>query len=675
MEFTTPIQYVPRVGPVMAEKLAILGIHTIEDLLYYPPFRYNDFSHLTLVSQVRPETVVTVKVVVKSFKNVFTKTGKKLQEAVVADASGELTIIWFNQIYLVKLIMPGTKLHLSGKINWFGHKLVMESPEYEIISGEEESLHTGRLVPVYNETAGISSKWLRGRVHFLLNETSSLFGEQLPQEICSKFHLMPIGVAIREVHFPTDLSRAEDARRRLSFDELLPIHLTALRQKSEWIENHRAPVFQDAEELVKQLMPHIPFTLTEDQNQAIKEIFSDLGQNIPMNRLLIGDVGSGKTVVAASAMWCSVKSGYCAALMAPTQILAEQHFATISKLLSPLKLKVVLATSQTKEVDADADIYIGTHALLSQRVEMKNLGVIVIDEQHRFGVKQRQLFREKTGNKLTPHILTMSATPIPRTIAQTVYGNLNLSTLTNMPTGRKRIKTWLVPNAKRPAAYEWIKKELTRAKSQAFVVCPLIDTSETLKSVRAASIEVKNLKQTFTKFNLGLLHGRMKPSDKTQILDDFREHKVDILVTTPVVEVGIDIPNATVMVIEAAERFGLSQLHQLRGRVGRSDKASYCLLFTESEQESSRIRLKSLETIFNGPQLAELDLKLRGPGDLLGTRQHGLPVLKIARFSDQNTLKESRQGAEMLISLDPELKQFPALREKVDKSIIQASVD
>ena len=390
-----------------------------------------------------------------------------------------------------------------------------------------------------------------------------------------------------------------------------------------------------------------------------------------MNRLLEGDVGSGKTVVAAIAMYAVLRAGYQSVIMAPTQILAEQHYHTLRTLFSPLGIRIELVTgthkiSKLEALHSKPDILVGTHALLSESVILDNVGLIVIDEQQRFGVKQRQLIRQKAQKTKTPHLLTMTATPIPRTVALTAYGNLSLSVLHQMPTGRKRVKTWVVPKQKRPSAYEWIREQLNTVHGQAFIICPLIEESETLQTIKAATKEYEVLrKQIFPQLHLALLHGRMKATEKTKVLDTFRSGKVDILVTTPVVEVGIDIPNATIMLVEAADRFGLSQLHQLRGRVGRGINDSYCLLFTEIEDETAITRLKSLETIYSGPELAEVDLQLRGPGELFGTKQHGVPMLKFASFGDTDLIVQVQKAASEIFKPDPTLANFPLLRSKL----------
>ncbi len=649
MELTldTPVRYVPHIGPVMAGRLTNLEIVTVRDLLYHVPFRYDDFSLVSPIARVRAGETVTVNATIVSIKNFFTKSGKKIQEAKVSDESGNLTVIWFNQMYLLKILHPGDQLHLSGKIDWFGNKLVMSNPSYE----QGTHLHTGRLVPIYPETAGVSSKWIRGRIAFILENTK--ITDFLPEEIIKKNNLVSLPAALQSVHFPEHKDAIDRGRRRIAFDEVFLLQLRAYEQKRIWETTQKATPIPPA------VIPTLPFVLTKDQETAIKEIFADMQRDIPMNRLLVGDVGSGKTVVAATAMYAAFKSGRTSLLMAPTVILAQQHYETISKLLAPLGVKIGLVTSDEK---SGGDILIGTHALLQHT--HKNVGLVVIDEQHRFGVAQRAQLLDK---KISPHFLTMTATPIPRTIAKTILGSIDISVLTEMPKGRRVIKTWVVPPAKRERAYDWIKKQ----PGQTFVICPLIDASEALIEVKSVKEEYEKIKKIFQGYGVGLLHGRMKAGEKTKALDQFRERKTMILVATPVVEVGIDIPNATIMVVEGADRFGLGQLHQLRGRVGRGSVQSYCLLFTGSSDEKTTLRLKTLETIHNGPALAEVDLTLRGPGEVFGTRQHGAPHLKIASFTDMKTVNETQAALSAITRKDPNLISFPLLREIAKKGTIE----
>lgn len=701
LTLSSSVQYVPRVGPAMAKRLEKLHIHSVEDLLMYVPFRYDDYSRISPIASVRPGEAVTLTGVVDSIRNAITKSGKKMQEAVVSDASGKIEVIWFNQPFLLRIIQKGDTIRLAGKVDWFGHKLVMSSPSYELTGREltgrdpvrfpsnsvhpplnmtgsrpvnNESLHSGRLVPIYPETEGVSSKWLRGRIAYLLQTVLPSVEDSLPVIFQKTHHLMPLLHAISMVHFPNSLDEAKMARHKLAFDEVFLLMLRARHQKLLREEGAHASKFVSISEDISTITSRLPFTLTDDQNKVIGDVARDLARTVPMNRLAMGDVGSGKTIVAAIAMYSAYRSGLQSLLMAPTQILAEQHFRTISDLLQPLGVRVGLVTGSSKDIDTQCHCLIGTHALLSKSMTYTNVGLIVIDEQHRFGVTQRQLLGQKGESGTTPHLLTMTATPIPRTVARTVFGNVDLSVITQMPKGRQKIKTWLVPKEKRENAYGWIKKTLRESGGQAYIVCPLIDESETLTSVRAVKTEYEKLKTIFQGFTLGLLHGRMKPKEKISALDRFRAKKDTILVATPVVEVGIDIPNAILILIEASERFGLAQLHQLRGRVGRGDIASYCLLFSDTEDELTIKRLKSLETIHNGPELADVDLALRGPGELFGSRQHGIPPLRIASFSDTQLLEESQRAVNEYLQTDPHLEN-PLLRNKLKKDTITITQD
>lgn len=669
LTLNTPVQYVPRVGPARAKLLKKLGVGTVCDLLYYIPFRYDDFSLVSPIARVQPGETVTVGGAITAFHNSFTKSGKKLQEARLSDETGTLEVIWFNQPFLVRVLPIGTQVRLAGKIDWFGHKIVMTSPSYEIGS----NLHTGRLVPIYSETEGLTSKWLRGRMAFVLEHALSQLADTLPDAIQSSHHLLPLGQAINGVHFPKTKEEADAARRRLAFDELFFLQLRAWEERRLWEDSKKSYACRIDENEVTKLIQTLPFTLTDDQQTATREILTDLTRPYPMNRLLEGDVGAGKTVVAMIAMFVAHQNGLQSVLMAPTEILANQHYQTISTLLAPLGINVGIMTGSQKSQIAKTDILVGTHALLSDKIHFKHLGLVVIDEQQRFGVVQRSTLVEATKRDKTPHMLTMTATPIPRTVAKTIMGNLDLSVLATIPDGRKKVKTWVVPNEKRERAYTWITKQIQQTDGQVFVICPLIEESETLATAKAATTQHERLKTIFPNFQLGLLHGRMKAKEKNAVLEAFRRGDIHILVATPVVEVGIDIPGATIMLIEAAERFGLSQLHQLRGRVGRGELQSYCLLFTEEQNEQTLARLKAMETTHSGPLLAEIDLKLRGPGELFGLRQHGIPELKIARWTDTELIAEIQQALKEIVNRDPTLASFPLLREKLKNDTIKVT--
>ena len=637
MKLTDPITTLSGVGTILAAKLAKLEIITIFDLLYHLPFRYEDRRIITAARSVQPGETVTVVGYISTVKNVFTKNGKRLQQATFTDSSGTLPVIWFNQTFLSRVFADGDPVTLYGKADFFSRKITLISPQYE------KGTTAPGLIPIYPETAGLSSKWLRGKIITLINSLPDI----------SPLHLN----SLQLVHAPDSPEIVGPAKKNLAFDELFLLQLSALKHKQDWQATKLTHPFVVDQEKVLQFINALPFSLTVSQNQSLKDILADLSKTHPMNRLLEGDVGSGKTVVAAIASYVAHLNGFQTLLLAPTQILAHQHYQT----LSALGLKTGLITGATKNYEPITNNYaviVGTHALLSDKLKLDKVGLVVIDEQHRFGVAQRALAASKGQS---PHALTMTATPIPRTVALTLYGDLDLSILDSVP-GRIPIKTWVVPETKREAAYVWIKKQHT----QTFIVCPFIEESETLTSVKSAKAEFEKLQKIFLGFKLGLLHGKLKAKEKDEVISKFREGKLDILVSTPVVEVGIDIPNATIMVIEGAERFGLAQLHQLRGRVGRSQVQSYCLLFADTLSE----RLKAMETHHSGFELAEIDLRLRGSGNIYGTSQHGLPNFKIATYEDFTLIPEAKKQAEILL---PDLSKYPLLKELVEKDKIIAT--
>lgn len=683
LSLTTKVQEAGRIYKTYSSRLEKLGISTFEDFLYHIPSRYEDYSLLSKIESLQSGEKVTIQGSILEIKNVYTKYSKKLQKAIVTDGTGEVEITWYNQPFLTKYLKKGDKVSLSGRVGEFNKKITLEVPEYEVISvtNPQQTIHTGRLVPIYPETRGVSSKWLRRQVYKLLHENKEEIIDFLPQEIKNKNQFPDLSGALQSIHFPNTHADSQKARERLSFDELFFMQLLGYKRRESW-DSLRigSPFVTEKHEIsLQRLIKSLPFELTVAQKKAFEDMIKDLIKTRPMNRMLQGDVGSGKTIVATLVMYLAHLNSYQSVFMAPTEILAEQHYKTISALLSPLGIKIALATGSKKigiknhelgkkrknhdlsSIIPDSfDVLVGTHAVLSEGVKFTNLGLVVIDEQQRFGVEQRSVIRQKGNN---PHVLTMTATPIPRTIALTLYGDLDVSYLHEMPKGRKKVKTWLVPQGKRDASAQWIREQIIKTDSQVFIICPFIEESESLMTVKAAVKEFERLKnEVFPDLQLGLLHGKMKAKDKEEVLQKFRDKKFSILVATPVVEVGIDIPNATIIVIEAAERFGLSQLHQLRGRVGRGEKQSFCLLFTESKNPQTITRLKAMETIHIGADLAELDLKLRGPGELYGIMQSGSRQLKIASFSDFDLIQKARNAAKIIYT---NLNKYPALKEKM----------
>lgn len=669
MDLKADISGIDRTYKFQANKLAKLGIHTPQDLLYHIPSRYEDLRIISKIDKLQVSEKVTIKGTIAKLKNEYRSRRFTMQKVTVDDETGSIECRFFNQPYLIKSLSVGDVFSVSGSVETYGKVTCIAVKEYEVLEAiDSETIHTGRLVPVYPLTFGLSSKWLRNKTFKLLQSEMENLTEFLPEHILLSRNFPELSKALKNVHFPADFENVSEALNRLSYEELFLIQLSGMLRRTQWQKKEKAPVFQilKHKEVIEKFRKSLPFVLTQAQDKAINEIFSDLSQAVPMNRLLEGDVGSGKTVVAAISMLVAFLNGHQSLFMAPTEILANQHYEVVSQLLTPFGLSVALITGTTKskKTDKPYDIFIGTHALLNSKLDMDSLGLVVIDEQQRFGVEQRALLRKKGGS---PHFLTMTATPIPRTVFLTVYGDLNLSVLDEMPKGRVRIKTWLVPNAKRDAGYTWIKEKILETdnkgqKNQVFVICPFIEESESATTVKAATKEFERLsKDVFKNFKVGLLHGKIKGKEKDRILTDFSLGKLDVLVATPVVEVGIDIPNATIMVIEAAERFGLSQLHQLRGRVGRRQRESYCLLYTDSPSIKTKERLKSLETIYIGAELAELDLKLRGPGEIYGTQQHGSHKLKIASFSNFELITQSKKDAEAIF---PKINEYPLLKKR-----------
>ena len=659
MKLTDPVTSIPFVGEAYAKRLKKLEIATVSDLLQHVPSRYVDFRHTTQISRLRAGETATINGQITSIQNIYTKTGKLMQLGILSDGENKINIIWFNQYYLTRALPPGTEVSISGKVSFWQRKLVIFSPQYEktIVDGGERNrtVHTGRLIPIYPETAGVSSKWLRSRISHVLRQSTGLIDKDyLDSEIRSLYKLSDLRTAVANIHLPASDEEANEARKRLAFDELLQIQVENNLKKISWQKYSQSlPIKIDRKKLA-QFINALPFKLTPSQARSIDEISEDLERTHPMNRLLEGDVGSGKTVIAAAGAYIAFLNGFQSLVMAPTQILASQHLATFRSLLANCGVRVSLMTSETaKTKKGDCDVLIGTHALISKTANFKKVAFVVIDEQHRFGVKQRGKLAKKAVSKTrAPNILRMTATPIPRTIALTLYGDLNLSTLDEIPTVRPLVTTWIVPETKRQKAYDWLANLVKKEKSQAFIVCPLIEESESepLKEVKAVKLEITKLKKILPTLKIGLLHGQLKAVEKDKVLADFKKKKYDILVSTPVVEVGIDIPNATIMVIETAERYGLAQLHQLRGRVGRGAKKSYCLLFTTNRGKKVKERLTALTKSHSGRELAELDLRLRGVGEIFGTKQHGVGELKIATWQDVNLIKNSRQLAMSIVN-------------------------
>lgn len=657
--------------------LAEIGITRVEDLLNYFPRKYLDFSQPKKLAELIPNETATVVGRVEKLKTVRTPRGRTVISAKLVTDDGSLNLTWFNQLFIARVLHNGDEIAISGRIQ-IGMRgaITLIGGTFEKIS--DEMIHAGRIVPVYR-THGklISSKWLRDKIFPLLDYSSKLPGI-FSSEISAKENLLPRGEAIRQIHFPDSFDALAAARETLAFEELFLLQLSGLRRKLDWqigaagsAKKILAPI-----NLLEEFATALPFKFTDAQRKVSREIMNDLAKDLPMNRLLEGDVGSGKTIVAALAIFLAVKNNSQAALLAPTEILAAQHFRNFLKILHPLGVRGELLTGSTpakkkKEISqklksGELDLVVGTHALLEGHVDFQNLALTVIDEQHRFGVEQRTLIR-KDG---TPHVLSLTATPIPRTLALTIFGDQDVSILDELPPGRQPAITRIIPPQKRIEAERWIESEVAKGR-QVFIVCPLVEESEALE-VKSAKQEFRRLQEkVFPNLKLGLLHGKLRPKEKDATMAAFAAGEIQILVATTVIEVGIDVTNATIMLIEAAERFGLAQLHQLRGRVGRGSEQSYCFLFSEADSLEIQARLQAVVKNSNGFELAKIDLDNRGPGEVFGVRQSGIPDLKVAKLTDHEIIKKSRDLAQRILEKDPQLKKFPEIAERVEE--IQSS--
>ncbi|MEO0068394.1 MAG: ATP-dependent DNA helicase RecG [candidate division WOR-3 bacterium] len=659
----TPIQYLKGIGPKRAEQFARIGVQTVRDLLFLVPRRYLDRSQVLPIARLRvgDEATVIGRIIATAHRR--TKTKKELVSCLIKDDSDVIEVLWFNRPDLKTRFKPGQEILISGKVTRFRHKQFV-NPSFELLEGKDGFSFANAIIPVYPLTAGLSMWVIRKAVQTGLERFGNLLNETLSREILSHYRFPDIKSAIAAVHFPRSLVLAEKARERLIYEELFFFQLLlALRRRSSEQVKKPRPLIEKGN-LTQPFLKGLGFKLTRAQERVIAEIRQDMAQMRCMNRLLQGDVGSGKTVVALYAMLIACENGFQAALMAPTEILAEQHFYNWQERLKGLGLKVALLTGSTSVKErgqilaglesGEVQMVFGTHALIEEGVRFSRLGLVVVDEQHRFGVMQRAALLNKGIN---PDFLVMTATPIPRTLTLTVYGDLDLSVLDEKPPGRMPVITRLFTEKQRQRVYEGIRRRLAMAE-QVFVVCPLIEESEKLELASAVESYEKT-KAAFPGYKIGLIHGRLRPEERRKMMERFRLGELDILVATPVIEVGVDIPNATVMVIEHPERFGLAQLHQLRGRIGRGERPSWCILMAQDEEmaESSE-RLRYFVSTNDGFKLAEKDLEMRGPGEILGTRQHGLPDLRIADiFRDREILLRARRDAFRLIELDPELKQ------------------
>ncbi len=660
------VTVLPRVGPRYAKTLSRLGIHTLGDMIYHFPRRYDDYSQLKPINRLRYGEDVTIIGSVQQINTRKIRGGKaKLSEAVISDGSAAIHITWFNQPWIAQRLNKGMQIVLSGKVEQYLGRLTMNNPEWEPI--EQKHLHTNRIIPIYPLTARITQRWLRNLMHKVITYWTPRVIDPLPPYLLENTRLVSLSKALLQIHFPDSLEMLIAAQQRLAFDEIFFLQMGVLQQKRAWTER-TAYRFEVTDVWLESQTARLPYHLTGAQQSAIADIRKDLLSGHPMNRLLQGDVGSGKTVVSAMGIAMITNQDGQAAMMAPTSILAEQHYYNMLNILAdeggPLKKEEIqLMLGATPEVDkfeirnglasGSIKLVIGTHALIEDPVEFMNLQMVIIDEQHRFGVKQRASLRSKGTN---PHLLVMTATPIPRSLALTIYGDLDLTIIDEMPPGRQSVDTFILAPKERERAYRLILSQISQGH-QAFIIYPLIEESENRDEKAAVEEQTRLQKDIFPQFKVGLLHGRMKPPEKEEIMAAFRDGKIHVLVSTTVVEVGVDFPNASVMLIEGANRFGLSQLHQLRGRVGRGSTKSYCILIPQNYEAIENERLKAMVETTNGFILAEKDLDQRGAGEFLGTRQSGFSELKLANLTDLKLIEKARNQAQALFERDPELNK------------------
>lgn len=666
------IQYVKGIGPKKAEKLNKLGIYTIKDLLYYFPRQFEDRSVIKKIAQLEDEEKVTVKALITNIESYTPKKGMTITRIDVKDDTGFAKLTFFNREYIKNTFRVGDSILAFGKVKKNGRFVELNSCELEYLSTSPKNI--GKLVPVYPLSYGITNKDIMNTVRMVFENKDIKIPEYMPEYLLKKYRLCDIDYAIKNIHFPKDKESLKVALYRLIFEELLVLQLGLFMYKGG-NSNEKGILFKRDQRL-DEVLESLPFSLTRAQNRALNEIIDDMCSEKVMNRLVQGDVGSGKTVVALLALAECVFNGYQGALMAPTEILAQQHYESFTETFEDIGINVELLTgSVTKKQkegilqrakDGEIDILIGTHALIEDNVEFKNIGLVITDEQHRFGVRQRGKLSSKGES---PDILVMTATPIPRTLALILYGDLDISIIDELPPGRQPIETIAVEKKKRGKVYNsLVRREVDKGR-QVYIVCPLVEESETLDITSATETAEEIKRDFFPDLRVGLLHGKMKPSEKDTIMTAFKNHELDILVSTTVIEVGVNVPNSTLMIIENAERFGLAQLHQLRGRVGRGKHQSYCVLIYGSNSEVCRKRMNIMEETNDGFKISEKDLEIRGPGEFFGTMQHGVPELKVANlFKHMKILKTVQQEARIIIGEDPTLdfKEYRGLKREIE---------
>lgn len=672
------ISEVKGVGDSVAKKLKVLGIKSKSDLIWNFPRRYDDFSNLTKISDIQPGPI-SIKAKISSVAGRYVRRGLHITEALASDGSSSVRLLWFNQPYRAKAIKSNNEYFISGSFELGRGKFAIMNPSAELAS--DFPINAARIIPIYKETKGLKSFTIRKILAELKKDIDQL-DEILPKSIIKEQKLISLSQALSQIHLPGSSEELEEAKNRLAFDEIFTLVLAALITKQE-NNLSKAPEISFDNNLAKRFVESLPYKLTNAQRKVAWQIYQDMERDIPANRLVEGDVGSGKTVVAAMAGAMAMSKGFQVAVMAPTEILARQHAESFSQLLKPLGLdsKVILLLGSMKSSqkqnahkkikDGTAQLIIGTHALISEKVDMKNLGLAIIDEQHRFGVEQRKTLLAKSGH--VPHLISMTATPIPRSLALTVYGELDVSVIDEMPPGRKPAITELVSPNSKAQLYKKVYKELEEGR-QMFVVCPLISESDLLNYLSAEEVYKDLSTKVFKHRKVALLHGKLKSEQKEQIMNDFIAKKFDILVSTTVIEVGVDVPNATIMMIEGPERFGLAQIHQLRGRIGRGEHQGYCYLVMSDSKPPSK-RLVALERESDGFKLAELDLELRGPGAIYGTMQHGELDLRLANIGDTKLIAAARNQAQKFLDSKEKLSDYPALTENVYKNRLITSLN
>ncbi len=655
-----PLTVIHGIGPKNAQTMKRLNLNNLEDMLYHFPRRYIDYTQLKPIKRLAFGDVVTIIGTIEHICARKTKDGKtQFTEAILNDGTAGIRITWFNKWDANKL-HSDQQISVSGKIDQYLGRLVMNNPDWEQL--DQQQLHTNRIVPVYPLTQNISQNWLRKMVYQVVSYWAPKIQDFLPESIIKSAGLVDLGSALMQIHYPDSWETLKAAQHRLAFDEIFLLQLGVMHQKRAW-QNRTATPFSSSDESVISFTERLPYALTNAQTKAIQDIRSDLSSGNPMNRLLQGDVGSGKTIVAAYAIATVVQNGAQAAIMAPTSILADQHYTNLRNILALEENEIRLLVGSTPEAEKEdikaglsqglIKLVVGTHALIESPVEFNNLQLVIIDEQHRFGVEQRALLRSKGNN---PHILVMTATPIPRTLAFTIYGDLDLTLIDEMPPGRQDVNTYVLSPRERERAYRLISSQVDQG-CQAFIIYPLVEESENSES-KSAVEEYARLKESiFPKYQIGLLHGRLRPDEKDDVMARFRSGEYSILVSTSVIEVGVDIPKATVMVVEGADRFGLAQLHQFRGRVGRGSDKAYCLLIPDKDDAIENERLQVMAQTNDGFVLAERDLEQRGPGEFLGTRQSGYTDMRLANLTDIHLIEKARRNAQMLLESDPELQK------------------